>query len=429
MAALRPPRAAGHRPAARDPAVDPAGTGCRPPAARGTPRLAASGTLRAVKTFRESDGVPGSATAAPTVGVLLAGGRARRAGIDKRYLVLGGRTLLQRNAAFLRDLFPQVVLSHATGQVPDLGDDDGPRLLPDAYRGRSPLTGIVTALDELGGPLFVMAADLAFPDAGAARRVLAAAASGADVTLPRVGPHLEPLFAVYGPGCLAPLRALLLAGRHRIAEAFPGLRLREVPFPDARPFLNINTLEEYQEARRRLAGETSGEPPALAPALLAVVGKSDSGKTTVIERLLPELRALGLRVGTVKHDAHGFEIDHPGKDSWRHGQAGAEAYAVSSPERFAFVARVERELPLVDLARRFFAGFDLVLAEGYKRSAPHRIEVFRAAAGHREPLCGPGEALALVTDTDLRHERRFALDDVTGLAHFIASRLDALRRY
>jgi len=302
------------------------------------------------------------------------------------------------------------------------------------------LTGIATALDRLGGPLFVMAADLAFPDAAAARRVLdAAAVSGADVTLPRVGPHHEPLFAVYGPGCLAPMRALLRAGRHRIVDVFPTLSVEEVPFPDARPFHNINTMDEYREARRRTQAEpascieevTAGEaaPAGRAPALVAIVGKSDSGKTTVVERLLPQLRALGVRVGTVKHDAHGFEIDHPGKDSWRHGQAGAEAYAISSPERFAFIARLEEELPLTTLARRYFAGFDLLLAEGYKRTAPHRIEVFRTAAGHHEPLCAAGETLALVTDADLPHEHRFALDDAAGLARFIAARLDTLRRY
>jgi molybdopterin-guanine dinucleotide biosynthesis protein B/molybdopterin-guanine dinucleotide biosynthesis protein len=382
-----------------------------------------------VKTTSDTrDGARRITTATePAVAVLLAGGRGRRAGLDKRYLVLGGRTLLQRNARFLRALFPAVVVSHARGQRPDLGDEAALPLLPDAYSGRSPLAGIVTALNRLGGPLFVMAADLAFPDAGAVRRVLAAAvASGADITLPRVGPHHEPLFAVYGPGCLAPMRTLLRAGQHRIVEVFPMVSVREIPFPDAQPFLNINTMDEYREARRRLEEH---EPAGDAPALVAIVGKSDSGKTTVVERLLPELRALGLRVGTVKHDAHGFEIDHPGKDSWRHGQAGAQAYAISSPERFAFVARLDEELPLTTLARRYFGGFDLLLAEGYKRSAPHRIEVFRAAAGHREPLCAPGEALALVTDTDLPHERRFALDDAAGLARFIAARLDTLRRY
>jgi len=388
-------------------------------------------------TIHDDTGGGQACSPAPSVAVLLAGGRGRRAGLDKRYLVLGGRTLLQRNARFLRTLFPEVVVSHARRRAPDLGDEPSLSLLPDAYPGRSPLTGIVSALDRLGGPLFVMAADLAFPEATAVRRVLsAAAASAADVTLPRIAEHREPLFAVYGPGCLEPMRRLLLGGRHRITEAFPELRVEEVHFTDERPFHNINTMEEYREAQRRSeeaqahagARQPDGGGPS-APALVAVVGKSDSGKTTVIERLVPELRALGLRVGTVKHDAHSFEIDHPGKDSWRHGQAGAEAYAISSPERFAFIARVDEELPLTTLARGYFSGFDLLLAEGYKRSAPHRIEVFRRAAGHREPLCAPGESIALVTDTDLPHDHRFALDDAAGLARFIAARLDTLRRY
>jgi molybdopterin-guanine dinucleotide biosynthesis adapter protein len=177
-------------------------------------------------------------------------------------------------------------------------------------------------------------------------------------------------------------------------------------------------------AGRRAAGERDAQP-----ALVAVVGKSDSGKTTLVERLIPALAALGLRVGSVKHDAHSFEIDHPGKDSWRHGQAGGEAYAVASPRRLAFVTRLDEELRLEEIARRFFAGFDILVAEGYKRTAPHRVEIFRRGAGHDTPLCGPGEALALVTDTELPHDHRFALDDAEGLARFLAARLDTLRRY
>ena len=166
------------------------------------------------------------------------------------------------------------------------------------------------------------------------------------------------------------------------------------------------------------------------PALVAIVGKSDSGKTTLIEKLVPELVRLGLRVGTVKHDAHSFEIDHPGKDSWRHGQAGAEAYAIASPERLAFITKLDGEMPLADIARRYFAGFDLVVAEGYKRTRPAsrgalprrcRVTPSRSAlpARHR-----PGHRRA-----DLAHEHRFGLEDGPGLARFLAGRLDALRRY
>jgi molybdopterin-guanine dinucleotide biosynthesis protein B len=178
-----------------------------------------------------------------------------------------------------------------------------------------------------------------------------------------------------------------------------------------------------------MTGQQQSGVTAGKPALVAIVGKSDSGKTTLIEKLVPELVKLGLRVGTVKHDAHSFEIDHPGKDSWRHGRAGAEAYVIASPERLAFITRLEGELPLSEIVARFYGGFDLVVAEGYKRSAPHRVELFRLGAGHAEPLCGPGEAIALVTDAGLEHAHRFGLEDAAALARFLAVRLDALRVY
>ena len=175
--------------------------------------------------------------------------------------------------------------------------------------------------------------------------------------------------------------------------------------------------------------EQKDTPAAGRPALVAIVGKSDSGKTTLVEKVVPELVKLGLRVGTVKHDAHSFEIDHPGKDSWRHGQAGAEAYVIASPERLAFITKLDGELPLTEIVGRYYGGFDIVVAEGYKRTAPHRVELFRVGAGHTEPLCAPGEAIALVTDADLEHEHKFGLEDGAGIAAFLAARLDALREY
>jgi len=383
----------------------------------------------------------------PCIGVLLAGGEARRLGADKHALRIGGKTLLERNLALLASIFPRVAVSLRVGQ--ELGGSGESlaapaELLTDAWTG-SPLAAIVTALDHYREPVFVLACDLALAERRAIEEVLEAFVA-VDVALPVVDGKLEPLHAAYGPACLRPMRRLLERGRHRIVESFPDVRVAGVPFPTARPFFNINHPEDYEAALRREVqrlldkqtalqpegAEEAEAPPAGAPpqpALVAIVGKSDSGKTTLIERLLPELRALGLRVGTVKHDVHGFEIDTPGKDSWRHGRAGAEAYAVAGPGQLAYVRALETELPLADIARRYFGDVDMLVAEGYKRQAPHRVEVFRAAAGHAEPLCGPGEALAIVTDAPLEHERRFALDDAAGLARFIASRLDDLRRY
>jgi molybdopterin-guanine dinucleotide biosynthesis protein len=374
----------------------------------------------------DNTSAPAHPAADGLTGVLLAGGSGRRAGVDKRYLVLGGQTLLRRNLAFLRRRFDRVVVSLAAAQDEDFGDAGEVEVVRDAWPGASPLAGIASALQAVGGPVFAMAADLAFPDGDALERVLAAA-GGHDVAIPAIGEHHEPLFAVYGPACLGAMTALLRAGEHRIVEILGSVDTVEVPFPDESAFRNINTMDDFEQARRSASErEASGGG---APALVAVVAKSDGGKTTFIEKLVPELLRLGLRVGTVKHDAHSFEIDHPGKDSWRHGQAGGEAYAVASPERLAFVTRLEGELPVGAIARRFFTGFDIVVAEGYKASAPHKVEVFRVGAGHAEPLCAPGEALALVTDADLAHEHRFGLDDAAGVARFLAARLDALRTY
>jgi molybdopterin-guanine dinucleotide biosynthesis protein len=346
-------------------------------------------------------------------------------GVEKEALTLGGRCLLARGADFLQTLFPEVAVSVAAGHAPDLGDTAGLPCVSDSFAGRSPLVGIASSLQHFGRPLFACAVDLAFPDAHLAR-VLVDHIGDADVCLPQVDGLLEPLFAVYSPTCLEPMRRALERGDQRIAASFPELRLRTVEVADRAPFLNVNTPADF-EAAQQLA--RAAVTPGRRPALVAVVGKSDSGKTTLVERLLPELLRLGLRVATVKHDAHSFDIDHPGKDSYRHGAAGATAYVVSSPEKVAYVGRVEKELSLVEIVQRFFADMELVLVEGYKRSAPHRIEIFRRGAGHAEPLCAPGESLALVTDAEHAHPHRFALDDGAGLAAFIARRLDSLREY
>jgi molybdopterin-guanine dinucleotide biosynthesis protein MobB len=357
--------------------------------------------------------------------VLLAGGEARRMGFDKRTQRLGGTTLLERNAAVLRQVFPRLAISLRADAPAGLAPA-GFEVVYDETPG-APLAGIVSALAHFGEPIFVLAADMAFAERAAVKEVVEAFAD-VDVALPVVGGRYEPLHAVYGPGCMAPIRAMLAHGDHTIPHLYREVRLAEVPFASAALFFSLNTPTDLEEANRRLESE-SRVSGVRRPALVCVVGKSGSGKTTLLEALIPELRALGLRVGAVKHDAHQFDIDVPGKDSWRLGQAGAEAYLVDSPARLAFISRLAAPARLADLVVRYFAGFDIVVVEGHKLEAPYKVEIFRRDSGHDQPLCEPGEALALVTDTDIDHEQRFALDEVARLARFLAERLDQLRRY
>src|SRR5512137_3181160 len=112
--------------------------------------------------------------------------------------------------------------------------------------------------------------------------------------------------------------------------------------------------------------------------IVSIVGKSGAGKTTLLEKLVRELKRRGHRVATIKHDAHRFDIDHPGKDSYRHFHAGADWTIIASPDKIASVRRLDRELTLDEIAAQV-SGVDIILTEGYKREARRRIEVSRHA--------------------------------------------------
>lgn len=157
--------------------------------------------------------------------------------------------------------------------------------------------------------------------------------------------------------------------------------------------------------------------------VVSIVGKSDSGKTTVLERLIRALVARGYRVGTVKHHVHDFDIDVPGKDSWRHARAGATVTLVSSPSKLGLVRAMDHEASLDELVG--LAGdVDILLTEGFRRSGEVRVEVSRRARS-AELVCEPHELFALVTDNDeldVGDLPVFALDDAEGLADLIEAR-------
>ncbi len=154
--------------------------------------------------------------------------------------------------------------------------------------------------------------------------------------------------------------------------------------------------------------------------IVSIVGKSDSGKTTLIEKIVSELVQRGYRVATVKHDIHGFEVDKEGKDSWRHRRAGAEAVIISSPEQMALIKSVDRDQTLAELRDRFIDGVDIIISEGFVKDVHPKIEVFRKER-HRELLCAADERLVAVVAN-----QRFDisvpclnLDDAKGVADLI----------
>ena len=157
---------------------------------------------------------------------------------------------------------------------------------------------------------------------------------------------------------------------------------------------------------------------------IKVVGRSNSGKTTLIEKIIPEIKKRGYRVGSVKHSHHGFDIDRKGKDSYRHRMAGADTVVVASPHEFAVVKKTETDT--LDNLEEFFSGMDLVLVEGYKRADRPLIEVFDRTC-REEPYALDnghkirGHMIAFVSDDDidLPGVPRFGRDQVSALCDLI----------
>jgi len=156
--------------------------------------------------------------------------------------------------------------------------------------------------------------------------------------------------------------------------------------------------------------------------IISVVGKSDVGKTTFLEKLVPELVQRGYRVAVIKHDMHGFDLDQPGKDTWRLAQAGSSAVAISSPRKVGVIRQVSRELSPDEVALLIGPEVDIILTEGYKRGDKPKIEVSRQEVSP-ELLCQADELLAIVSDQ--KHPLdvpQFDLDDVAGVADLLVKR-------
>lgn len=159
---------------------------------------------------------------------------------------------------------------------------------------------------------------------------------------------------------------------------------------------------------------------------LSFVAKSGTGKTTLLEKVIAELKGRGYRIGVIKHDAHRFDIDHPGKDSHRLTAAGADTMLIASPEKLAMVKRHAASPPIEELLATYFSDMDIVLTEGFKQSGLPKIEVHRRERS--SSLLCRGEAhdptlVAVASDEALKLDVPvFDLNDTKAVADFLEKR-------
>ena len=153
--------------------------------------------------------------------------------------------------------------------------------------------------------------------------------------------------------------------------------------------------------------------------IITIVGKSNSGKTTLLEKVIALLTDKGYKIGSVKHAHDGFEMDKEGKDSFRHRKAGASATLVITENKIAMVK--DDTTSYIEKMQSYLSDMDIILAEGFKKQNLPKIEVFRTKSVHKEPLCMNDENLiAFVTDSDYKPDVPiFGLEDINQIANFI----------
>lgn len=346
-------------------------------------------------------------------GAILAGGTSSRMGRDKALLQLEGRSLFAGVRRVMHSLLEQVLIA---GDRPDLADSRTPAFA-DLHPG-SALGGLHTALKASTSEwICVLPCDLPYPSPRLLRTLLAARAD-VQAVVPRTSLGMEPLIACYRRDCLPILEEQLARQSFRLTEFLQRLQVRtldasELPPGWRRALANLNRHEDLDK--------TLSKPP-----VVTFIARSGTGKTTLLEKLIAEMTSRGWTIGALKHDAHKFEIDHEGKDSWRFTRAGAAVTSISSPAKTAIIRQHELQPDLDELLQPFAGKVDIILTEGFKKSSLPKIEAHRSALG--QPLLSRGEdhdpaLIAIVSDVSLDLDVPcLDLNDAPGLADFIEER-------
>lgn len=341
--------------------------------------------------------------------IILCGGKSSRMGRDKASLAFQGETFLERVAGNLSRDYPVLL---AIGDHPPYPGLRWPQI-PDRDLGQGPLAGMRAAMEYSSEEaFFVVTCDMPLVSGALAKYLEGHMDNGLDAAIPvGSGGRRHPLGGIYRRSSYPAISAALAAGERKVGAVLEKLRVKYVEVDRAlgRQLININTPEDYQHLLM-FYYTAQGIP------VLSIAAYSGTGKTTFLERLIPELKAQGLRLAVVKHDAHDFEIDRENKDSWRMTRAGADVTGILSGTKAALMEnRPVDTRQFLDSIREV----DLILTEGYKRECWPKLMLHRSATGKPLPL-EPSACLAVISDVPVPGAvRQFGIGDTAGVARFI----------
>ncbi len=362
--------------------------------------------------------------------VLLAGGKARRMGMDKAVLRWRGKPLVQVLAERFKAAGLSVLVAGGARDWAQRLKDLPFTVVPDlpAHENFGPLAGIEAGLLHTKAKLVgVVACDLPFAEPKLLLW-LAERVSGADAVVPMVGDEPQPLHAVYSRSCLPQLVAQLEGEDKSVKSFLKSVRVVYVPEGEWAQTFDPKCLTVHLNEPKDLEGleEFAGGVKSLVKVpVLAFVGFSGSGKTKLIEGLTKVLTADGYKVGVIKHHGH---ADEEGKDTWRFRRAGAEAVALVAPDGMAvLLPKGDAEFALEALLKQ--ASLDLVLVEGFKTSPFPKLLVLRPHSEEREAQRELEELLSQIPDKSGIVGVVTSVKLPVGLPQFAHDDIDAVRRF
>ena len=364
--------------------------------------------------------------------VILCGGKSTRMAQDKAELLIGKKTFLQQIEKNLKDA-DEILLS-----VKDRRDypEIGARHIEDREEDKGPLMGLCSVLEECSyDKVWVMSCDMPLVNWDTAQELEHYLTDGIDAVIPvdRTGKKYV-LCAWYRKSTLEILKEQLESGDLKVKHLLGRLRVCYVAVEGlsdgSHKFQNINTREEYQAftgqsdsiSNRESCGKSAGT--AVRPdkelhtdiPIVSFVAYSGTGKTTFLERLIPKLKARGLKIAIVKHDGHRFEIDHEGKDSDRFTKAGADVTGLISSEKAVLMEN--RQTDPEEFLKKI-DGVDLILTEGFKQGPWPKIMLHRKGTG-KPMLLLPEECLAVISDVEILDCKNvFPLEEIEKTADFL----------
>lgn len=369
--------------------------------------------------------------------VILCGGRSSRMGTDKACLPFGSESLLQYQIRRFQPYFSSVYLSvrYEKTRIFKTGTLYGCPLIPDMAEDIGPMGGLYSCLSQIKEDIvYFNAVDTPFSDPELAVSLCRNLENNPQHAICLIRDNqgrIQPLQGAYSRKCLPAFKQLIQKKQYTLRSIFNlWPPLISEGFFNEEQFFNMNDITSYYYGLQKLAQKHPGEfPPEFHTKtdrhchipVLSFTARSGTGKTTFLEKLIPLLKKQGLRIAVLKHDAHGFQIDKPGKDSYRFTAAGADHMLLTSRDQTAVVFSHHGLNPGLPFLLSQIQNVDLIITEGYKLEHLPKIELLRKG-WQESPVSNPDGLLAIVSDFPYPTELPlFDLNSPESIVPFITS--------